>query len=249
MNYYDLSPDERKQRKAKIKQDLMDALSSSDYERIIQWIGNNDTHTRKVAYLALRKLYCNENQYRISIQKLMDRFIHDENEKIRQTIVYTAGEIGCYDFDTAEKYIEAGLFDPHHSVRNAATGALKVAGNKNDSILDFCQKHIQSAVPEVRRLVCHGLELRGRTRPKEILPLLKQLQHDEQKRVHDMLVHVLGQISYKKGCFYLVCDEVRSWENECLFSEFKKETIEVHESYAKFSELSVKEVSEYLLKS
>ena len=52
----------------------------------------------------------------------------------------------------------------------------------------------------IRRAVVDGIELRGRTHPEEILPLLKEVQSDPDKKVRRRMIHVLGQISYKKGC-------------------------------------------------
>ena len=49
----------------------------------------------------------------------------------------------------------------------------------------------------------HGIELRGRTHPEEILPLLKEVQSDPDKKVRRMVIHVLGQTSYKKRLFLL----------------------------------------------
>ncbi|WP_262919151.1 hypothetical protein [Niabella hibiscisoli] len=40
--------------------------------------------------------------------------------------------------------------------------------------------------------------MRGRKHPQDILPLLKELQYDATARVRNTLVHVIGQIAYKK---------------------------------------------------
>ena len=36
--------------------------------------------------------------------------------------------------------------------------------------------------------------------PEEILPLLTEVQSDPDKDVRRMVIHVVGLISYKKGC-------------------------------------------------
>lgn len=87
-------------------------------------------------------------------------------------------------------------------MRNAVTRSLKFAGNKNSDILKFCDKHIESENPEVRKLASHGLELHGRTKPQNIINILKKLQYDESTKVNQMLIYILGQISYKNGCFH-----------------------------------------------
>ena len=60
-----------------------------------------------------------------------------------------------------------------------------------------------------------------------------------------MLVHVLGQISYKKGCFEFVVKELESWENKAVYPAFAKEAIEVHGRYEKFSEMTQAQVKTY----
>lgn len=52
-----------------------------------------------------------------------------------------------------------------------------------------------------------------------------------------MLIYILGQISYKNGCFHYVVGELKTWEN-LIFEQFKEEVIEVHGRYEKFSEFS-----------
>ena len=100
----------------------------------------------------------------------------------------------------------------------------------------------------MRREICHGIELRGRTHPQDILPLLKMLQHDSEKRVRNTLVHVLGQISYKKGCLKTVINELNSWSNKILISDAIDEIIDVHSEkrYAKFTALTQEEVKIYI---
>lgn len=247
MRYYDLSPTERKQRKEEIKSLVLAAIPTGGNSVLEMLFSDDDTHTRKVTYLELSKIYSSNDAFRPEILSILNKYIAHSDEKVRQTVVYASGEIAAKDFAVVEHLIEKGLLDTHHSVRNASTGALKTAGNKNPAALVFCKKHIQSSEAEVRRLICHGLELRGRTHPQEIIHLLQELQHDTNKRVIDMLIHVLGQISYKKGCFYFVFEQVKKWGNEEILSRYKDEVIEVHERYAKFSDLSVDAVRDILL--
>lgn len=50
-------------------------------------------------------------------------------------------------------------------------------GEKNPKpVLTWAKKYLHHADKEVRREICHGIELRGRTHPQDILPLLKELQ-------------------------------------------------------------------------
>jgi HEAT repeat protein len=72
-------------------------------------------------------------------------------------------------------------------------------GNINPGpTLSFAEKLILHKDPQIRREIVHGIESRGRTHPEDILPLLKKLEYDNSKLIRDTLVHVLGQISYKK---------------------------------------------------
>jgi len=120
-------------------------------------------------------------------------------------------------------------------VRNAVIGSLKQMGEKDPGpVLAFARKHIHHPDPEVRREMVHGVELRGRTHPEDVLPLLEELQHEESKRVRDMLVHVLGQISYKKGCLEKVTTALKNWENQELVARALEEIIDVHRNYEKF---------------
>jgi hypothetical protein len=102
-------------------------------------------------------------------------------------------------------------------------------------VLSWAKTYLLHEDKEVRRQICHGIELRGRKFPQDILPLLKQLQFDKRKRVKNTLVHVLGQISYKKGCLSIVLEEIKNWENIDLVQEALTEIIDVHDRYGKFS--------------
>jgi hypothetical protein len=73
------------------------------------------------------------------------------------------------------------------------------------------------------------------THPQDILPLLKELQHDKTARVRNTLVHVIGQISYKKGCLETVLNDLKTWENKELVSDAIEEIIDVHERYKNFA--------------
>jgi hypothetical protein len=91
----------------------------------------------------------------------------------------------------------------------------------------------------------HGIELRGRTHPEDVLPVLYKLQNEENKRVRDMIIHVLGQISYKNGCLENVISSLKQWENQALVGEALDEIIVVHGRY-RFAVKSKEEVEEYI---
>ena len=246
MSFYALSETERKLKKDEIAEAVSQSITQNDYDIALPYFADEDTYIRKAAYQAVGKLYEKQADIRKEILSWLSSLYRNAHENVRQTVIYAAGEIAVKHFEDASELLEKGLIDPHHSVRNAVTGGLKNAGSKNPAALAFCEKHIRSSDPEIRRLVLHGLELRGRTHPQEIIELLRTLQLDKNKRVWDMLIHVLGQISYKKGCFAFVAKELESWENKDVYAAFIKEAIEVHGRYEKFSELTQAQVMSYL---
>ena len=82
---------------------------------------------------------------------------------MRQTTINAAGEIGMHDFAPIEHLMEAGLFDKHHSIRNAVFGSIKKMGEKNPKpVLAFAKRFLHHEDKEIRREICHGIELRGR---------------------------------------------------------------------------------------
>ena len=248
MNYYKLPKEEREKYKSLIKNTVFSSVKTNATDEVMPFLSGKEPCIRKVTYQAIGSQYKQNKEIRPLILAWLEHLYENTNEKVRQTVIYACGEIAGIDFIAAETLLTKGLFDSHSSVRNAFVGSLKTSVNKNPDIMAFCEKYILSDEPEIRRLICHGLELRGRKHPQEIIGCLEKLQYDKNKRVRKMLIHVLGQISYKKGCFYFVENEVSSWENNGIYKEFQKEVIEVHVRYEKFSELSQNDVIEFFSK-
>lgn len=90
------------------------------------------------------------------------------------------------------------------------------------------------------------MNLRGRTHPEEILSLLTEVQSDPDKNVRRMVIHVLGQISYKKGCLEKVVLALIGWKDEEMVKSALKDILSVHNRYERFSARSHEEVLEYL---
>ena len=237
MRFYDLSKEERELKYKEIQNDILNDLKNNKYNKTLDYFNDDDTYIRKAGYIGVGKLYNQFSELQKDIILFLNRYIKDDREKVRQTIIYCCGEIAVTNFEIIENLIKVGITDKHHSVKNASTGALKKAGEKNPKeIIKFCSDNITSENPEIRKLMCHSLELRGRTHPEEIINILKILQCDKDKKVFEMLIHVLGQISYKKGCFHFVEKEIRDWDNKDIYPLYKDEVIEVHGRYEKFSE-------------
>lgn len=249
MAFYDLDKQQRQQLVDKINHDILTAIEGGNDKNIVLYFSDEDTYVRKTAYLAVGKIYFANKKLQEKILHLLDKLFNDANEKVRQTAINSAGEIGIYDFAPVERLMEAGLFDAHHSVRNAVIGSVKKMGEKNPKpVLAFAQRFLHHDDKEIRREICHGIELRGRRYPQDILPLLKELQHDKTARVRNTLVHVLGQIAYKKGCLETVIADLKTWENKQLVTDALEEIIDVHDRYKNFAVKTRKEAIAYIEK-
>ncbi len=249
MSFYSLPKDKRILLIEKIGKEIFSDIKSGRKKNLIRYFSDEDTYIRKSGYLAIGKIYHASDTFQNAILKLLASLFENENPKVRQTVVNSAGEIAMNDFTSVEDYFHKGLFDTHHSVRNAVIGSMKKAGEKNPKpILAFAKKHLSHPEKEIRREICHGIELRGRTHPEDILPLLRKLQHDKTARVRNTLVHMLGQIAYKKGCLETVITDLKTWENKVLVQDAIEEIIDVHYRYRNFSVLTQEEAIAYIEK-
>ncbi len=193
-----------------------------------------------------RIYFANDNLQK-EIIKLLDELFTEQDFKIRQTVINAAGEIGISEFEPVEHFFDKGIFDTHHSPRNAVIGSLKKMGEKNPKpVLKWAAKYLHHPDKEIRREVCHGIELRGRKYPQDILPLLKELENDKTARVRNTLIHVLGQIAYKEGCLETVIAHLNTWTNKDLTDKAVEEIIDVHNRYKNFSVLTQAEAIEYI---
>jgi hypothetical protein len=250
MAFYDLSKEERIKVVEQINKDILSEIKNNKPKKIIDHFSDEDTYIRKSAYLAIGKIYKENKELQFKIIVLLSNLLKKENFKIRQTTINAAGEIGMKEFETVASFFDKGLFDEHHSVRNAVIGSVKKMGEKNPKpVLKWAKKYLHHKDKEIRREICHGIELRGRTHPQDILPLLKELQHDETARVKNTLVHVLGQIAYKKGCLKTVVEDLKTWNNKEVVEKAIEEIIDVHNRYKDFAILTQEQAKEYLDKN
>ena len=252
MGFYDLSKEERVQLTAEIQHTIQQGFLQNDIDLIVPYFEHQDIYIRKAAYLAIGRIYNATPQLRDNIIEDLKKLHDYNNELVRQTVVNASGEIGMFHFKKVQLFFDNALQDPHHKVRNAVIGSLKKMSQKNPKpVLQWADMYMTHTDLEIRREVCHGIELRGRTHPQDVLPLLKKLQFEQKKRVRDTLVHVLGQISYKKDCLSTVIQEFISWEDTMLVKDALLEIIDVHSKkrYAKFTALTQKEVIEQIDRS
>lgn len=247
MAFYELNKAERIRLVEQINHELKESTSKAEQVIWANYFCDEDTYIRKSAYLAVGKLYKTQPELKSAILvNLNSLFISDE-AKVRQTVINAAGEIGMFDFSPVEHLMEQGLFDKDPSVRNAVIGSIKKMGKKNPSpTLAFAYRYLHHENKEIRREICHGIELRGRTHPKDILSMLRELEHDKTARVRNTLVHVLGQISYKKGCLATVVNDLKNWKNTDIVQKAIKEILDVHERYKNFAVLTQAQAKEYI---
>lgn len=247
MPFYDLSKEQRTQLVDTINKDILADVQKEKKSKIVTYFSDEDTYIRKAAYQAIGNIYIANPDLQDKIVKMLDTLLKSNNEKVRQTTINAAGEIGMKAFDSVEYFFDTGLFDEHHIVRNAVIGSIKKMGEKNPKpVLKWAKKYLHHADKEVRREICHGIELRGRTHPQEILPLLQELEFDKTARVKNTLVHVLGQIAYKKGCIETVVEHLKSWENKELVLLALDEIIDVHDRYKDFAVLTQEQAIAYI---
>lgn len=247
MAFYDLSKQEREQLVTTISHDLLQEFEAGKLKKTIPYLADEDTYIRKSAYLATGRIYADNKKYRSTIIQLLSELLQHDDYKVRQTVINAAGEIGKKDFAAVQSFFDTGLFDQHHSPRNAVIGSIKKMGEVNPKpVLAWAKKYLHHPDKEIRREICHGIELRGRKYPQDILPLLKELQHDKTARVRDTLVHVIGQIAYKKGCLPTVIAHLKTWDNAPLVADALEEIIDVYHRYRDFAVMTQEQAKQYI---
>ena len=247
MKFYDLPKQERIKIVNRINREIALDLSGNTSSNILSYFSDGDTYIRKTAYQAVGKQYKLHEELRPHTIKILEKLLTSGEEKIRQTTINAAGEIGKTDFEIVRHFFDTGLSDLHHSVRNAVIGSIKKMGEKTPiPVLKWAAQYLRHSDKEIRREICHGLELRGRTHPQDILPMLKQLQYDKTARVRNTLIHVLGQISYKKGCLETVVKALNTWENKDLVRKALYEIADVHDRYKNFAALTQEQAIAYI---
>ena len=247
MGFYDLSKKERIKLVEQLNQNIYSDIQKNVLTATIDYFSDKDTYIRKSAYQAIGKIYNANNHLQPKVISSLEKMITYKDPKIRQTTINSTGEIGIKDFEAVEHFFDKGLFDQDHSVRNAVIGSIKKMGEKNTKpVLTWAKKYLTHPDKEIRREICHGIELRGRTYPQDILPLLKELQHEKTARVRNTLIHVLGQISYKKRCLAIVIEHLNTWNNKALTDKGIKEIIDIHDRYRNFAFLTQDQAIDYI---
>ena len=60
------------------------------------------------------------------------------------------------------------------------------------------------------------------------------------------MIHVLGQISYKKGCLPTVIKHLNTWKNKPLTDKAMQEITDVHDQYSDFAFLTQDQAIDYI---
>lgn len=247
MAFYDLSTTDRASLTEEIRRTIHSELGKGVLENTKSYFSDPDTYIRKSAYIAVGRIYLADTSIQKTTVLALKALYREDDFRIRQTVVNAAGEIGRKDFGIVQEFFDTGLFDTHHSVRNAVIGSVKKMGEVNPKpVLAWAREYLHHPDKEIRREICHGIELRGRKHPLDILPLLKELQFDKTARVRNTLVHVIGQISYKKGCLTLVAEELKNWDNKELVENAISEILVIHKRYKNFATHTTEEAGTYL---
>lgn len=251
MSFYDLSKEQREQKYSDVQNEILLDLAQGAFSAIYKYFNDADTYIRKAGYLAVGKLYKIDVNLRMGIVKTLEQLMNEKSERVRQTVINSCGEIAMTDFFAVEHIFEIGLQDKHHCVKNAVQGSLKKSGEKNPvRIIEFAKKHITSENSEIRRQIAHGLELRGRTHPEDIMPVLRLLQFEKHRRVRPMVIHIFAQISYKMGCLEKVATELLSWRDKALvydcLSAIIKQHYHINSHFKTVETLSPRECEKYI---
>jgi HEAT repeats len=245
--FYQLSKEERTTVVKTITADIAQELKKEKLKKIVDYFSDADTYIRKTAYLAAGRIYFSEDLLEQKTIGMLQLLLQHTDFKIRQTVINAAGEIGKKEFKEVQHFFDSALFDEHHAVRNAVIGSVKKMAEVNPvPVLQWAKKYLHHPDKEIRREICHGIELRGRKYPQDILPLLQELQHDKTARVRNTLVHVIGQIAYKKNCLAIVVQHLQQWNNKALVKEALEEIIDVHYRYRNFSALTQQQARDYI---
>lgn len=247
MGFYDLPKEQRAALALQIHNDVLVEIESKGCENVLKYAQDADTYIRKATYLALGRIYVAKPALLEDLLRLLDHMWLQSDFKIRQTAINAAGEVGKRSFEGVQHFFDKGLLDSNAAVRNAVIGSVKKMGEVNPiPVLAWAKTYLKHSDKEIRREICHGIELRGRTHPQDILPLLEELQHDPTARVRNTLVHVLGQIAYKKGCLATVVQTLKTWDNQALVAKALEEIIDVHHRYRNFAILTQEQAKEYV---
>ncbi len=98
MSFYDLSKEDRIKRVEQISIDLLANIKRAVKTKFLEYFSDEDTYIRKSAYLAIGKIYNDNKDLQTKVIKILDELLREDDAKIRQTVINSAGEIGIKRF-------------------------------------------------------------------------------------------------------------------------------------------------------
>lgn len=241
-----LSKDKKHIHMDKISNEIICGLDSKVYENILTHASNKDNQVRKLVSTVLAGAH-RDNSLKESLSKLFEEMGKSEDEKVRKTLILAAGEIGKRNAEDIFSILESGMNDRNEMVQKTAISVLKVMCEINPvPSLEFVSRLIEHENPAIRKGIVHGLELRGKKCPEDILPILRSVQNEKHKSVVNVIIHVVGRISYKKGSIEKVVEELKTWTNKWLVKKSAQEIISFHKKHTKFANRTPEEITDYL---
>ena len=98
-----LDKEERQKVVNNIFQHIFTDIKQGTSDSILDYSSKEDTYIReKTAYQSIGKIYHAEKTLRKKILELLDSLFESEQEKVRQTAINAAGEIGMREFAAIE---------------------------------------------------------------------------------------------------------------------------------------------------
>ena len=128
MPFYDLPKSEREKVVERINQQLRTDFQKKKSGKLLLYFSDEDTYIRKTAYLCTGRLYFSEPELQENVLLLLKQLLGHKDFKVRQTVINAAGEIAKKEFEQVQDFFDTGLFDAHHSPRNAVIGSIKKLG-------------------------------------------------------------------------------------------------------------------------
>lgn len=105
MGFYDLSKQDRVKVTEKINRDIINDLNNNSLTKIQSYFSNDDTYIRKLGYSLIGKIDFTHESLQQKIISMLKILLQQDDFRIRQTAINTAGEIGRFEFQYILSYL------------------------------------------------------------------------------------------------------------------------------------------------
>ncbi|HEY9364343.1 MAG TPA: HEAT repeat domain-containing protein, partial [Chitinophagaceae bacterium] len=151
MAFYDLSKQERAGVAGDISNNILNELKTTHLQNIPVYFADDDTYIRKCAYVSIGRIYFENKNLQSRIIEVLNILLLQDDFKVRQTVINACGEIGKKEFNIVQNIFDKGLFDKHHSPRNAVIGSIKKMGEVNPQpVLKWARNYLHHTDKEIR---------------------------------------------------------------------------------------------------